>query len=158
MSAWFLLAAWLAPLLLLPFTGTRAARWLPALAVLPGLVVAVSVPEGAAVELGWLLLGVQLALDGTARLFLLYSSLAWLAAALYILLRPDAATGKGSFLLCFLLAMAGNLLLILAADMLTFYAGFALMGLSAYGPVSYTHLTLPTTIEVCWGGWGAAGV
>ncbi|MEJ2322241.1 MAG: complex I subunit 5 family protein [Gammaproteobacteria bacterium] len=123
MSPGFLLTAWLTP------------RWLPALAALPGLVVALSVPAGAVTDLGWLLLGVHLALDGTARLFLLYTSLAWFAAALYLLLRPDAATGKSSFLLCFLLAMAGNMLLILAADMLTFYAGFALMGLSAYGLV-----------------------
>ncbi len=32
-----------------------------------------------------------------------------------------------------MLAMAGNLLLIIAADMTSFYLGFALMGLSAYG-------------------------
>ena len=24
-------------------------------------------------------------------------------------------------------------------------------------PVSYTHLTLPTTLYSCWGGWGAGG-
>jgi formate hydrogenlyase subunit 3/multisubunit Na+/H+ antiporter MnhD subunit len=47
--------------------------------------------------------------------------------------------GRISFTLCFLLALAGNLLLVLAADLVSFYVGFALMGLSAYGMIASRH-------------------
>lgn len=135
MSNWFLIIPWLAPLLILSVTPGRATRWLLVLAPVPALASALLAADGLTARLDWLLLGTLLGIDDTGRLFLLYSSLAWLAASLYIQLRPALATERSRFRIAFLLAMSGNFLLILAADMLSFYLGFALMGLSAYGMV-----------------------
>jgi formate hydrogenlyase subunit 3/multisubunit Na+/H+ antiporter MnhD subunit len=77
----------------------------------------------------------QFALDPIGRLFLVFSAAIWLAAGLYAALERPKPGREGSARVCLLAAMGGNLLLILAADIVTFYAGFALMGLSAYGLV-----------------------
>jgi formate hydrogenlyase subunit 3/multisubunit Na+/H+ antiporter MnhD subunit len=135
MSNWLLLLPWLVPLLLLTIPANRTMRWLQAFAALPALATAILAADGLSAKLDWLLLGTTLGIDSTGRLFLLYSSLAWLAASLYILLRPALATGRSRFRIAFLLAMSGNFLLIVAADMLSFYLGYALMGLSAYGMI-----------------------
>ena len=135
MSNWLLIIPWLVPLLFLTVPVNRTTRRLQALAAVPALATAILASDGLTAELDWLLLGARLGIDDTGRLFLLYSSLAWLAASLYIMLRPALATGRRRFRIAFLLAMSGNFLLILAADMLSFYLGFALMGLSAYGMI-----------------------
>ncbi|MGD2074997.1 MAG: proton-conducting transporter membrane subunit [Gammaproteobacteria bacterium] len=135
MSHALLLTAWIAPLAaLLPALHVNG-RWWMTLAALPALALALLAPAGTALELPWLLLGVHLGLDATGRLFLLFSSLLWLSAGLYAALTLARQADARRFRVFFLLAMAGNLLLILAADALTFYLGFALMGISAYGLV-----------------------
>lgn len=121
------------PLLLAPLAMKR--RWVLPLAALPALLLAVLVPIGSGVALPWLLLGVHLELDAVGRLFLLFSTLIWLATAIYVALGRGTEGAAASFGVFFLLAMAGNILLIVAADIVTFYVGFALMGLSAYGLV-----------------------
>ena len=138
MSQSLLVLAPLLPLLLAPLMPLAVARrwqWILALAALPALLLALLAPVGSAVTLPWLLLGVHLELDAVGQLFLLFSSLIWLATGVYVAFGRGADADSGSFGVYFLLAMAGNLLLIVAADMMTFYAGFALMGLSAYGLV-----------------------
>ena len=123
---------WLMPLLL-----TLSARRQPAAAMLIAPLAALAAYRWAPVDtpllLDWLLLGVHLELDATGRLFLLFSAIAWFAAAGYLVWTQAHRVLRGSFVLFFLLAMAGNFLLIAAADAITFYVGFALMGLSAYG-------------------------
>jgi formate hydrogenlyase subunit 3/multisubunit Na+/H+ antiporter MnhD subunit len=133
MNAALLIAAWLAPLLVLALRNTG--RWWTALAVLPALTASVIVPVGSGLEISWLLLGTSLELDHTGQLFMFYSALLWLFAALYAELTAGNSVHRGRFRLFFLLSMAGNMLLILAADMMIFYSGFALMGLAAYGMV-----------------------
>ena len=135
MSQALLLLAWLTPLFAAPWALRPGGRWWPAAAVLPALGAGLWVPPGTEVELPWLLLGTHLGLDATGRLFLLSGALIWLLAGLYRALTPEPGGRDGHFRLWFLLAMAGNLLLVLAADLLSFYLGFALMGLSAYGLV-----------------------
>jgi hydrogenase-4 component B len=138
MSQSLLVLAPLLPLLLAPLMPLAVARrwhWILALAALPALLLALLAPVGSAVTLPWLLLGVHLELDAVGHLFLLFSSLIWLATGAYVAFGRAADAASGAFGVYFLLAMAGNLLLIVAADMLTFYTGFALMGLSAYGLV-----------------------
>jgi len=125
----------LLPLLLAPFARRTIGRWGLVLGMLPALLAAVWVPVGSRLDLSWVLLGVHLGLDTTGRAFLLFSSVVWLAAALFALTGPERRRVTGRFGVFFQLALAGNLLLILAADILTFYVGFALMGLSAYGLV-----------------------
>jgi hydrogenase-4 component B len=136
MHAVFLSLTWITPLLLLPLAAHRSGRWWLPLGALPALTMALWAPLGTSHGLPWLLLGVHLELDATGQLFLLYSALLWGLAGLYAAGRLDGARA-GRFRGFFLAAMAGNLLLILAADGLSFYLGFALMGLSAYALVAH---------------------
>ena len=131
-----LLLIWCWPLLLATLAGLRHTGWMTVLAPLPALAVAVVMPVGTSLSLPWLLLGTELGLDETGRTFLLFSSLLWLAASLYGI-RETAAGHKGvRYRVFFLLAMAGNLGLIVAQDLLGFYLGFTLMGLAAYGLIA----------------------
>src|SRR5690606_39602884 len=84
--------------------------------------------------LPWLLEGSELGLDPIGRMFLLAAAAVWLAAALYAVGSPPERA-RGRFFVFFLLAMSGNLGLIVAQDMLAFYLFFSLMSFSAYGLV-----------------------
>lgn len=133
MNAWLLLLPILAPLLLAALAHRLSGRgWLLLAAATSGAT-GLLVAEGVSLDLPWLLLGTQLQLDAMGRLFLLYGSLIWMLAALFFPAPPEAGAGGRH---AFLLALGGNVLLLLAADMLTFYLGFALMSLSAYGLVA----------------------
>ncbi len=137
MTTLWLLAALLTPLVL---AGLPAARRLPGLTILaplPALALALANPATQVVPLDWLLLGVKLGLDDTGRLYLLASALIWVLAAVHAVDSLRSASRAGRFRRFFLLAMAGNFTLILAQDMLSFYLGFTLMGLSAAGLVAH---------------------
>lgn len=137
MSGVLLTLAWSTPMLMLAFVFSRFAGALIPLAVLPALISAMLVPVGSSVEIHWLLLGLTLHLDKVGATFLLFSAVMWLFAGIYgaLTLRGDVHFGR--FGVFFLLACAGNLLLILAADVVTFYVGFAIMGLAAAGLVAH---------------------
>jgi len=107
------------------------------MAPLPALLAAVALPDGSNVSLPWLLLGVELGLDHTGRVFLLFSGLLWLVASLYAAGSLARDRNAGRYRVLFMLAMAGNLGLIVAQDMVTFYLGFTLMGLTAYGLIAH---------------------
>lgn len=134
MDSLMLLATPLLPLLLMPLALRGANRsWLTVAATLPALLTALLLPVGSGLQLPWLLLGSELVLDATARLLLLFSAVVWLVAGLQLAMTRRITTMGKAFGAWFLAAMAGNFLLLLAADALTFYVGFALMGLSVYG-------------------------
>ncbi|MES9988394.1 MAG: proton-conducting transporter membrane subunit [Candidatus Thiodiazotropha endolucinida] len=135
MNGLILLLPPLVPILMALFAHRLESRWWLFSAALPALFVGLMVEEGSGITIPWMLLGMHFALDSTGRLFLLFGSLIWMLAALFISGRDLAPAATGYIKQTFLLALAGNGLLILAADMLTFYVGFALMGLSAYGLV-----------------------
>jgi hydrogenase-4 component B len=128
-----LLAVVLAPLLLAPLAVHPALRWLVLIAPLPALAGLALLPPDATLELPWLLLGTALGFDETTRVFLLFTALVWSLAAVSVVERLGTAPGTGRFRLLFLLALAGNLWLILAREPVGFYVGFAIMGLAAYG-------------------------
>ena len=158
MSAWLLLLAWVWPLVLVwPAAGVRfrqdwgtaasalgpqpsALPWV-ALGPVPALAAALLVPVGTELPLPWLFLGTHLALDATAQVYLAFTALVWLAAGVYAAFGerggpPEApAARSGRFDVLFLLSMAGNFWLIVGADLFSFYAGFAMMGIAAYGLV-----------------------
>jgi formate hydrogenlyase subunit 3/multisubunit Na+/H+ antiporter MnhD subunit len=135
MDTTLLILAWLAPLLAaIPALG-RSGRFWPAAGALPALAAALLVPPGATVEVPWLLLGAQLGLDETSRVFLLFSSFLWLIAGAQAALQMGDDPHGGRFRLFFLLAMGGNFGLVVGQDLVSFYLGFALMGLAAYGLV-----------------------
>lgn len=134
---WLLAAAWLTPLLLAAVAHRRGRAWTTILGPIPALAAALLLPEGARLELPWLLLGSVLGVDATARLFLGFSALIWLAAGVYATWGPGSGqpSGAGRFRAFFLLAMAGNLWLIVGQDLASFYTGFSLMGIASYGLV-----------------------
>ena len=136
MNGFILLLVWVLPLSLAVLAGKRHASWIMIAAPLPALLAAAVVPVGSSVSLPWLLLGTELGLDETGRVFLLFSGLLWLIASLYGTGRKADSHHSTRYRVFFLLAMAGNLGLIVAQDMLSFYLGFTLMGLSAYGLIA----------------------
>jgi formate hydrogenlyase subunit 3/multisubunit Na+/H+ antiporter MnhD subunit len=87
------------------------------------------------IDLPWALLGVQMGLQPIARLFLLFTALLWLAGGHFAhgYLRADARRVR--FTAFFTLTLAGNIGLIVALDLATFYLFFALMTFAAYGLV-----------------------
>lgn len=105
------------------------------LSAVPGLALALSGPTGLTLELPWLLKSVVLSMDMVSRVFLgftsvLYIASAWQARATMV--RDPHGVRFFAFLFA---SMSGNLGVILAADMPTFYFSFALMGLSSAGLV-----------------------
>lgn len=127
------------PLLLAAFVILRrtrnAALWLAPLAAAPALILSLRADRDFTVEAKWLLLGMRAGLDETAQVFLLFTALLWLLAGIFAgaYLKEDAARHR--FFAFFLLAMSGNLGLILAQDIVSFYLFFALMSFAAYGLV-----------------------
>ena len=139
LSAFLLLLVPGLPLMLAPALMSPRLRpvaiYLAPLGALPALVVSLWLTPGITLELPWLLIGSRLGLDETARVFLFFTALLWLAASVYTMGYFRCRSSRRRFLTWFLFAMAGNLGLILARDMLIFYTFFALMSLASYGLV-----------------------
>ena len=92
------------------------------------------------ISIEWLWPGASFGLPNqTAQLWFGFTLILWLAAACYSI--GFIQRQKISYWLFYLLAMAGNLALILAQDVLGFYLGFAMMSLSAYGLVIHSGTT-----------------
>jgi hydrogenase-4 component B len=118
-------------IVLVPGAPRAVVRSLPALAGIPAIAAAVLSPQPA--ELLSVLLGVQLGPGEYGRAFLFPTALVWTAAGLFSwrLLARDHRAARFAFF--FLMTMAGNIGLIVARDVPTFYACFALMTFCAYG-------------------------
>ncbi len=111
---------------------------LAVIAPLPALALALVAPPSALSE-PWLIMGTVIGLDSVSRIFLAFSAILWAAAAATARrwMRGDGhATG---FITCFLLAMTGNIGLILAQDAFSFYALFALMSFASFGLVVHAR-------------------
>jgi len=135
MIGWLLLLSWVWPLLLAVLAPRPRLWWLPGVGALPALLTALTVPLGTTLELPWLFLGTTLAMNPLTQVYLTFTSLLWLAAGVYAAFAQRGDEHAGRFNLLFLLAMAGNLWLIVGQDLFSFYVGFAMMGLSSYGLV-----------------------
>ena len=137
-----LLAALTLPLGLAALWSIRPLRaavgWLTPWAPLPALVLAFVVPHGATVHLDWLLLGTSLGLTEITRVFLLFTAVLWFGAGIHARGYLQDDPRRPRFELLWPLTLTGNLLLILALDVVSFYAGFALMTFAAYGLVVHT--------------------
>jgi hydrogenase-4 component B len=132
---WLLPLAFALPLGLAAFANRRWAWWVPAFGAIPALVAVLLVPVGETLDLRWLMLGTRLGLDEIGRIFLLFTSIIWLAAGIYAVASRQTMPNPGRFNTFFLLAMAGNFWLIVGQDLVSFYTGFAIMGISSYGLV-----------------------
>lgn len=103
-----------------------------ATAVPAGLVAALAETD-ARLELPWLLLGSLFELDQIARPLLLVASLLYAAALVAV---HSSGTDRAAALTGFLLmSFVGNCVVFTAADAATFYVGFAVMSVAAYGLV-----------------------
>jgi formate hydrogenlyase subunit 3/multisubunit Na+/H+ antiporter MnhD subunit len=120
-----------AMLLAIPRLRPLVLRLLLPAAGLPALLAAILSP--AAVELSPVLLGVRLGPGIYGLPFLFPAALLWTASGLFAarLLHQDRRIARFAFF--FLMTMAGNIGLIVAQDVPTFYTCFALMTFSAYG-------------------------
>ena len=102
-------------------------------APLPALLLALAVTDELHLEIPWILLGGQLGIAETSRLFLFVSALLWLVAG-------SALDRPGGLRLhvwsC--LTMAGNFAVLLARDIPTFFFAYALMSLASFGLVIHT--------------------
>ena len=107
------------------------------LAAAPAVALALVGEPGTAIEIPWLFKHTVLLLDQTGKVFLGFTGLLYMAAAWYArsYLKHDPVKVRFFFLL--LLAMGGNLGLILADDIPTFFASFAIMGFASAGLVSH---------------------
>jgi multicomponent Na+:H+ antiporter subunit D len=117
---------------------SRVAPWIrrglplaPAVYLLPALF-----PPAGQLELPWLLLGSQFGVDEVNRVFVGVTALAWFAASVLAVSFLGTAARSTRFLIFFLLAMAGNFALVLSQDAISFFTGFAVMSLAAYGLVN----------------------
>ncbi len=99
---------------------------------LPALIAA-AVSSEAMLELPWLFLGSRFGVDGVGRVFLFFSAVLWLLAGIYGRSYLATDPGRVRFFAFYLLTMSGNLGLIVAQDVLSFYLFFALMSFSSYG-------------------------
>lgn len=87
----------------------------------------------------WLWPGAGLGLVTELQQLWWYFSLSlWLVAAAFSLAFMAKAEHKGRYWLFFGLSFAGNMLLIAALDAISFYIGFSVMSLSAYGLVVHS--------------------
>lgn len=134
MNAWLWLLVPLAPLLgtlALLLVRERAVAWLWA-SCLPALLAMLLPP--AALELPWLWEGVRWGGDDLlTRAWLGFSAVLWGCAAVFASSNLAADPRRLRFWTFWQLALAGNLLLIIATDALSFYLGFSVMSLCAYG-------------------------
>jgi formate hydrogenlyase subunit 3/multisubunit Na+/H+ antiporter MnhD subunit len=132
-----LLVAVVLPILLALPVALRTPLRGPALALapwaaLPALALALwpDIAEPAAIP--WLLLGTRLGLDLTGEVFLLFTALLWTIAGVYARAYLAHDRARHRFFAFHLLTMSGNLGLIVAHDVVTFYVAFALMTFAAY--------------------------
>ncbi|MBB3189688.1 complex I subunit 5 family protein [Halomonas cerina] len=119
-------------------------------APLPALALALGSDEGA-LALDWWLLGGRWMLDGTRGPLLAFTALLWLLAGGYARgylagEQARAVAGDGAaevrltrFALLWPLTLSGNLLLLVAEDIASFYLGFAVMTFAAYGLVVHAE-------------------
>lgn len=103
------------------------------LTAVPALVVSLAAGTVDTGEVPWLLLETLVGLDTTARVFLFLSGLLWGFAGWYARAYIRHEIHEYRFHAFYLLAMSGNFGLILAQDLVTFYASFALMTFSSAG-------------------------
>lgn len=143
LDAWLLLLIPSAPLAvacaLMLWPTRRALTLLAPWAALPALACALGLAPPLEIDLPWLLLGTQLGLDHTARIFLFFTAFLWLAAGVFATGYLQEGDGRARFFVFFLFAMAGNLGLIIAGDMLSFYASFAMMSFASYGLILHNR-------------------
>lgn len=138
--AFLTVAAFAVPLLLALAVAVRSLRPyaipLAPWAALPALVLAALEPRGVAIDWRWVVFGMHLSADGPLTAgFLLFTASLWLAAGLFARAYLADDAHRGRFWVFFLASASGNIGLVLADDVASFYVFFSLMTFAAYGLV-----------------------
>ena len=100
---------------------------------LPALGVSLFPPLSQEASYGWLLLDTRFGVDEADTVFLLFTAVIWLVAGGFACGWIAEQNRRERFFALFLLTMTGNLGVLVAQDMPSFYTFFALMSFSAYG-------------------------
>lgn len=108
----------------------RLAPW----AAVPALFLAIQGPVEPQ-RISWLLFGSEFGLDGLGRALLAMTALLWTAAGVSTRTMLASDPHRVRYWVFHLLTLTGNLALLVAADVVGFYLGFALMTFAAYGLV-----------------------
>lgn len=109
------------------------------LAPLPALLAVVLTPLYTPLDVPWLMLGARFELLALTRIFLLFTSLLWWLAGFYAVRYLAHDHDLKRFTVFWLWSYTGNIGLIVAGDIPSFYTYFALMGFSAYALVIHTR-------------------
>jgi hydrogenase-4 component B len=117
-------------MVLVPSAREALFRLLP-VAPLPALAAALLLPEGVADPFPRTLLGAGMLLGETGRIFLGVGAFLWSMAGAYALF--SIREGRGRFAGFWLATLSGNMLLFVAADVVSFYLAFAILSLAAFG-------------------------
>lgn len=138
---WLLLLIPLLPVSLLILFGWRK-RSLPyfslvVLAPLPALLLALFAPDFT-LQIPWILFGVEWQLNTLSRPLLSMTASLWILAGLFAYHYLAADQSRQSFTIFWLLTLLGNLVLIVAQDIASFYTGFAIMTFAGYGLVVHS--------------------
>ncbi|OQW93563.1 MAG: hypothetical protein BWK79_10460 [Beggiatoa sp. IS2] len=133
----FLLTACLSPFLL---AGTLLnPRWqqyaltLAPWSALPALLFALSMNTGMSLTIKWAVLGLQLGIDPTGQVFLGFTAFLWLVTGFFIHSYMVHDPHILRFFVFYLLSMGGNIGVILAQDVGSFYLFFTMMNFATYG-------------------------
>jgi formate hydrogenlyase subunit 3/multisubunit Na+/H+ antiporter MnhD subunit len=134
-----LVPAWpgLLGLVALAFHERRLGGLLAVSGAVPALYVALSPPLSYEASYSWILLGTRFSVDEADAVILLVTAVIWLLAAAFAFGWIHRDRSRERFFALFLLTMSGNLGSLVAQDMPSFYALFALMSFSAYGLVAH---------------------
>jgi formate hydrogenlyase subunit 3/multisubunit Na+/H+ antiporter MnhD subunit len=116
-------------------TSVPAIQLIVAFSGAPSLLLSILMPDQASVAVPWLFLEAQFGLDQLRQVFLLFTSLLWVAAGVYAGAYMAHDRDRHRFFFYYLLTMSGNLGLVLAEDVASFYTFFALMTFAGYGLV-----------------------
>ncbi|MGM0532902.1 MAG: complex I subunit 5 family protein [Campylobacterota bacterium] len=102
---------------------------------LPPLLFALLAPEGFSFVADKLFLGMHFHLSANAKIFITFTSLIYLAAALYSVF--SVTTKVKRYWLLFALTYFGNYMLFLSADAISFYLFFSLMSFAVFGLIMH---------------------
>ncbi len=138
LAAWATIAAFTFPLLLAAGMPIRPVRPLVAAlapwAALPALILAVGLHGRATLDWSTAVLGMRFGSQGTVtRGFLLFTACLWLVSSLFARASLADDPRRPRFWVFFLATLSGNLGLVLAQDVASFYLFYALMTFAAYG-------------------------
>ncbi|MGB4913488.1 MAG: complex I subunit 5 family protein [Candidatus Dechloromonas phosphoritropha] len=114
----------------------RLLPWL-IIAALPGLITSWFASRGELLMLGNERLPLALEIDRAGGVLLGVASLLWMAGGWYAATYLSGKPGRGNFVVCWLMTLAGCLGVFVAADMVGFYALLALLSVGTTGLVLY---------------------